>query len=115
MSLGAAGWDLSAINHKPAEVSGATRQEATSQALQRLAPERRLSDPRPPFCAESVEEITDEVDLYDRSLADLYAAQGRTGTVSTGDSQSHQAEGMFRDIGRLVLDPSVALIASYGR
>src|SRR5258708_16920600 len=71
--LGAAGWDLSEINPNRLKFLAQLGRRATSQALQRLAPERRYPI-LAAFLRQSVEEITDEVmDLYDRCLAQSYA------------------------------------------
>jgi hypothetical protein len=75
-SLGAAGWDLSAINPNRLKFLAQLGRRATSQALQRLVPERRYAI-LAAFLRQSVEEITDEVvDLYDRCLAQSRSAHG---------------------------------------
>jgi hypothetical protein len=64
--LGAAGWDLSTINPNRLKFLAQLGRRATSQALERLVPERRYPI-LAAFLRQSVEEITDEVvDLYDR-------------------------------------------------
>jgi hypothetical protein len=81
----------------------------TSQALQRLAPERHPI--LAAFLRQSVEEITDEVmDLYDRCLAQSYARASRDldeFRLAIAKATNEKVL-LFRDIGHLVLDPSVS-------
>ena len=83
---------------------------ATSQALQRLVPERRYPI-LAAFLRQSVEEITDEVvDLYDRCLAQSYARASRDldeFRLAIAKATNEKVL-LFRDIGHLVLDPSVS-------
>ncbi len=108
--LGAAGWDLSTINPNRLKFLAQLGRRATSQALQRLAPERRYPI-LAAFLRQSVEEITDEVvDLYDRSLAQSYARAGREldeFRLAIAKATNEKVL-LFRDIGHLVLDPSVS-------
>jgi uncharacterized protein DUF4158 len=107
--LGAAGWDLSEINPNRLKFLAQLGRRATSQALQRLAPERRYPI-LAAFLRQSVEEITDEVvDLYDRCLAQSYARASRDldeFRLAIAKATNEKVF-LFRDIGHLVLDPSV--------
>ena len=108
--LGAARWDLSTINPNRLKFLAQLGRRATSQALQRLAPERRYPI-LAAFLRQSVEEITDEVvDLYDRSLAQSYARAGREldeFRLAIAKATNEKVL-LFRDIGHLVLDSSVS-------
>jgi hypothetical protein len=93
--LGAAGWDLSEINPNRLKFLTQLGRRATSQALQRLAPERRYPI-LAAFLRQSVEEITDEVmDLYDRCLAQSYARASRNLDEFRLAIASHQRKDPF--------------------
>lgn len=109
-SLGATGWDLSVINPNRLKFLAQLGRRATSQALQRLVPERRYPI-LAAFLCQSVEEITDEVvDLYDRCLAQSYARAGRDlddFRLAIAKATNEKVL-LFRDIGHLVLDPTIS-------
>ena len=108
--LGVAEWDLSTINPNRLKFLAQLGRKATSQALQRMAPARRYPIVAA-FLRHSMEEITDElVELYDRCLAQSYSRAGRELDEFrlTNAKAANQKVLLFREIGRLVLDPSVS-------
>ncbi len=108
--LGVAEWDLSTINPNRLKFLAQLGRKATSQALQRLAHARRYPIVAA-FLRHSMEEITDElVELYDRCLAQSYSRAGRELDQFrlTNARATNQKVLLFREIGRLVLDPSVS-------
>ena len=108
--LGVAEWDLSTINPNRLKFLAQLGRKATSQALQRLAHARRYPIVAA-FLRHSMEEITDElVELYDRCLAQSYSRAGRELDEFrlTNAKATNQKVLLFREIGRLVLDPSIS-------
>ena len=108
--LDVAGWDLSTINHNRLKFLAQIGRRATNQALQRLEPVRRYPI-LAAFLRHSVEEITDEVvDLFDRCLAQSYSRAGREldeFRLSVAKATNEKVL-LFREIGRVVLDPNVS-------
>lgn len=83
---------------------------ATNQALQRTPPARRYAILLA-FLGQAVEEVTDEIiDLFDRSLTNSYArARRELDEFRRAIARStNEKVLLFRAVGRVVLDPSVA-------
>ncbi len=108
--LGADAWDLTVLTPNRRKLLARIGRRATNQALQR-APAERRHPVLLAFLRQAVEEVTDElVDLFERCLATSYARAGREleefrRTVARATNEKVL---LFRDFGRLVLDPSVA-------
>jgi TnpA family transposase len=112
-ATGAAAWDLVAVGGlTPNRVKFLAQvgKRSTNQALQRTAPARRYPILLA-FLRQMVEELTDEViDLFDRCLGQAYSRAGREldefrRSVARATNEKVI---LFRDLGRLVLDPAVA-------
>lgn len=107
--LGVPDWDMSGLSPNRLKLLAQLGKRDSNQALQRMDVERRhpilLA-----FLHQAYEEVTDEVvDLVDRCLAGAYARAGRDlDEFRRGAARSTNEKVMlFRDMGRIVLDPDV--------
>ncbi len=107
--MGADRWDLSAVNPNRLKRLSRLGRRHTAQALERLAPKRRYPILLA-FLRDSSAEITDEVvDLFDACLAQADArARRELEEFRRGAARAtNEKVGLFREIGRLLLDPDV--------
>ena len=107
--MGADRWDLSAVNPNRLKRLSRLGRRYTAQALERQAPERRYPVLLA-FLRDSSAEITDEVvDLFDACLAqaDAWARRELEEFRRGAARATNEKVGLFRQIGRLLLDPGV--------
>ncbi len=107
--LGVPDWDVSSLSSNRLKLLAQLGKRDSNQALQRMSMERRYPTLLA-FLHQAYREITDEVvDLFDRCLGRAYSRAARDlDEFRKGAARSaNEKVVMFRDIGRIVLDPDV--------
>ncbi|MDP9353350.1 MAG: Tn3 family transposase [Chloroflexota bacterium] len=107
--LGVPDWDVSSLSSNRLKLLSQLGKRDSNQALQRMSMERRYPILLA-FLHQAYREITDEViDLFDRCLGGAYSRAARDlDEFRKGAARStNEKVLMFRDIGRIVLDPDV--------
>lgn len=107
--LGVPDWDVSSLSPNRLKLLAQLGKRDSNQALQRMSMERRFPILLA-FLHQAYREITDEVvDLFDRCLGGAYSRAARDlDEFRKGAARStNEKVLMFRDIGRIVLDPDV--------
>ena len=106
---GVEGWDVSPLNPNRLKFLAQVARRCTNQALQRM-PEQRRYPILVAFLYQTLIDLTDEaLDLFDRCLADAYHRARRDledFRLSVASATNEQVR-LFREIGRVVLDPAV--------
>jgi len=107
---GVAAWDLSALTPNRLKFLAQLGAKSTNQALQRAGAARRYP-PLVAFLHDALAEITDDViEIFDRVLADAYSRAGRDlEEFRRGAARAtNEKVVLFRDLARIVLDPTVS-------
>ncbi len=102
-------WDLSSLSPNRLKFLAQIARRSTNQALQRM-PEQRRYPILVAFLYQTLVDLTDEaLDLFDHCLADAYHRARRDleeFRVSVASATNEKVR-LFREIGRVVLDPEV--------
>src|SRR5262249_14341316 len=102
-------WDVSSLTPNRLKFLAQIARRSTNQALQRMPEQLRYPIPVA-FLYQTLIDLTDEaLDLFDRCLAEAYHRAGRDlkeFRLAVASSTNEKVR-LFREIGRVVLDPQV--------